>query len=673
MPQENKKDNPKIEFIELEQSSEKKLTDLIDFDKIEAIETANQRNLSSWLPKLVTSLAVFTAVFHIVVLVFYPIDPWLFRTYHLVLLGILGFLLIPGWQRSKDKVHWSDWLCIAGLIFIGWYITDNLHLLIFRTGVAPTQMDFIMALIGVAIVLELTRRASGNALPILCAVFIGYSFLGPYLPGILQHRGYSMERFFTYIFSLDGVFSVPLAISSKYIILFIIFSAFLQVSGAGRYFVRWAFAVSGHARGGPAKVAIIASSLMGTMSGTSAGNAVATGSFTIPLMRKVGYHRRFAAAVEAVASTGGQIMPPVMGAGVFIMAEMTGIPYQNIMVAAIIPAILYFIAIYIMVDLEAIKLKLTGFPRHMLPSIGKAMRQAYLFLPILVLFTMLLLGFSVIYSGFCAIISSFLISWVSKETRMGPSKVAHAFEVGARNAIQLMAVCAAAGIIMGVIALTGIGLKFASLVLSIAGTSTFLALVFAMLISILLGMGMPTTAAYAVAASVIVPGLIQIGIAPLMAHFFVFYFACVSAITPPVALAAYAASGISGSNPMKTGVTSFRLGIAAYIIPFMFFYAPEILLQGDIFTIIVRTVTAAIGIYSLACGIQGWYFGKLNVLLRVVLVACSFFLVTPSVLLDFTGIGIMVILFFFQKARSKKHTDDEESTETEKVISQSTT
>lgn len=635
-------------------SKQVKIIDQINFNEVEASEVSVQRPLPYWLAKLVAVWAIFTAGFHIIILVFYPIDPWLFRTYHLVLLGVLGFILIPGWKKSWNKVHWSDWLFIAGLLYVGWYITENLSQLIYRAGVVPTTADFIMAVVGVAIVLELARRASGNSLPILCSVFIAYAFLGPYLPGILNHKGYTMERFFTYIFSLDGVFSVPLAISSKYIILFIIFSAFLQVSGVGRYFVKWAFSVSGHARGGPAKVAVIASALMGTMNGTSAGNAVATGSFTIPLMRKVGYSPKFAAATEAVASTGGQIMPPIMGAGVFIMAELTGIPFHHIMLAGIVPAVLYFASVYFMVDLEALKLKLTGFPRHMLPSFGEVMRQAYLFVPILVLFTLLLTGFSVVMAGFWGIVSCFLISWVSKESRMMPNKVLMALEVGSRNAIQLMAVCAAAGIIMGVIALTGIGLKFASVILGVAGTSTLLALIFAMLISILLGMGMPTTAAYAVAASVVAPGLIRMGIDPLMAHFFVFYFACLSAITPPVALAAYAASGISGSDPMRTGVTSFRLGIAAYIVPFMFFYSPEILLQGPAHETIIRGLTALVGIYALAGSAQGWYFGKIGLPLRGVLVAAALCLVSPSIWFDLMGVGIMALVFVLQRARGKE-------------------
>jgi TRAP transporter 4TM/12TM fusion protein len=633
----------------LKQPGPEKITDKIDFDQVDAVETSGHRQLGGLLGRLVTVWAVFTAAFHIVVLVFYPQDPWLFRNYHLVFLGVLGFILIPGWGKDRNRVHWLDWVFVALLLYVGWYIYDNFEALIWRAGVVPTVTDYYVALIGVLLVLELVRRASGYALPLLCLVFIAYAFLGPYLPGMLQHRGYSPERFFTYIYGLDGVFSVPLAISSKYIILFIIFGAFLQVSGVGRYFVKWAFAVSGHARGGPAKVAVIASALMGTMNGTSAGNAVATGSFTIPLMRKVGYTPRFAAATEAVASTGGQIMPPVMGAGIFIMAELTGIPLKNLILAGIIPAVLYFISVYYMVDLEAVKLKLAGFPKEVLPRFWTVMKQSYLFMPILALLGMLILGYSVVMAGFIAIVSSLVVSWFRCSTAMGVTKILQALETGAKNAIQLMAVCAGAGIIMGVIALTGVGMKFATVILSIAGTSEFLALVFAMGIAIILGMGLPTTAAYAVAASVVAPGLIQMGIQPLVAHFFVFYFACVSAITPPVALASYAASGISGSDPMKTAVTSFRLGIAAYIVPFMFFYTPEILLQGEVLDVIVPALTAAIGVVGLACAVQRFYFGQLTPPVTVLLFAGSLSLVLPDLWMDIAGLGVMGLLLVYQK------------------------
>lgn len=389
------------------------------------------------------------------------------------------------------------------------------------------------------------------------------------------------------------------------------------------------------------------------MNGTSAGNVVATGSLTIPLMKKVGYSPQFAAATEAVASTGGQIMPPIMGAGVFIMAELTGIPYQRIMMAGIVPAILYFLSVYFMVDFEAIKQKLFGLPRHLLPSRRKVMKQSYLFLPVVILFGLLLSGKSVVYAGFYAIIASWVISLVSKDTRMGLTKIFGALEAGAKGSIQLMAVCAAAGIIMGVIALTGVGLKVSALLLTIAGTSQLLALLFTMIVVIILGMGMPTTAAYAVAASVMAPGLIRMGVEPLLAHMFIFYFACLSAITPPVALAAYAGAGISGSDPMKTGFTSFRLGIASYIVPFMFFYAPEILLVGELSDTILRTITAAIGVYALAASMQGWFFGPVNRFMRVMFFGAAISLIEPNILFDILGLSFLVGYYLFRKVFSK--------------------
>ncbi|MFZ5944791.1 MAG: TRAP transporter permease [Bacillota bacterium] len=634
----------------------------LELEAAEDAETSNHRTISGWLAKIVIIIGVVTALFHIITLIWYPIDPWLFRSAHITLLSVLGFILVPGWLGAKDKVHLVDWLCIIGSIVAFLYIYVNFDALIFRAGVLPTQGDFYVALLGVLLVLELTRRVSGWSLPILALVFIGYSFLGPYLPGILQHRGYSMERFFTYIYGLDGIFSVPIAISSRYIILFIIFSSFLQVSGVGKYFVEWAFSISGHLRGGPAKVAVLASALMGTMNGTSAGNAVATGSLTIPLMKKVGYTSRFAAATEAVASTGGQIMPPIMGAGIFIMSELTGIRYQQIMIAGIIPAILYFSSTYFMVDKEASKLNLLGVPRSLLPSFKEVMKRCYMFIPVVGLFIMLATGYSVIMSGFAGIVSTIIVSWLTKDSRMGIKEILSSLDKGSRGSIQLMAVCASAGVIMGVIALTGVGMKFASLLLKLAGASHLLALIFAMLIAIILGMGMPTTAAYAVAASVVAPGLIRMGIDPLMAHFFVFYYACVSAITPPVALAAYAASAISGSDPMKTSFTSFRLGIAAYIVPFMFFYAPGILMIGEPIDIIMRSTTALIGIYALASAVQGWFWGKVGIPIRALLLITSIFLVTKSAVLDLLGFVILVTLFMFIRFKNIK-----ESTQVKKA------
>ncbi|MDW7652282.1 MAG: TRAP transporter permease, partial [Bacillota bacterium] len=622
-------------------------------------ETSDQRDIKGIVGRVLLFYAAIVSIFHIYFLVFSPMEQLLFRNYHLMLLAVLGFAYFPGWGKAKQKIHLLDYAGMAVIIAVTAYLIQNFDRVQYFYGTnRANNLDMFIALAGIIVVLELTRRTSGNSLPILAIIFLIYPFIGQYLPGIFTTPVYPAKRILTYVYTTNGIFSVPLAISAKYIILFIIFSSFLTVSGVGTYFVEFAFAVSGFARGGPAKVAVISSALMGMMNGTSAGNVVATGSLSIPLMKRVGYDSTFAAATEAVASTGGQIMPPIMGAGVFIMAEITGIKYERIMLAGIIPAILYFFSTYMMVDYEAIKLKLYGVPRHLLPSIPKTLKRAYLFIPVVVLIYALLAGYSVIMAGFWGIVSSFLVSLIAKETRMGPKQVIEALEKGARGSVQLMSVCAAAGIIMGVIVLTGIGGRFANVLMAIADANVLLALVFTMGVCILLGMGMPTTAAYAVAASVMGSGLVEITVATpafahvpadiikLLPHMFIFYFACVSSITPPVALAAYAGAGISGSDPMRTGVMSFRLGIASYIVPYMFFYAPEILGIGEPFWIAVRTVTALIGILALASAAQSYFRGHLNTLQRLIMLVASIALVTPSEVGDLVGIGLMVFVYF---------------------------
>ena len=454
------------------------------------------------------------------------------------------------------------------------------------------------AVAGTALIMELTRRVAGLALVVIAVIFLIYVFVGQHLPGFLNSPAIAWERFFSQVYTDAGILGPTTAVSSTYIILFIIFAAFLQASKVGDYFVNFAFAMAGRARGGPAKVAIFASGLMGMINGTSAGNVVATGSLTIPLMKKVGYDKKVAGAIEAAASTGGQIMPPIMGAGAFIMAEVTGIPYTDIAVAAIIPAVLYFVSIYFMVDFEAAKLGMRGMREDELPKLAVMVRQVYLFFPIIILIAALFMGYSVIRAGTLATVSAAVVSWLTPY-RMGIRSITKAFEIAGIMSIQIIAVCACAGVIVGVISLTGVGARFSNLLLGLAETSQLLAMFFAMCIAILLGMGMPTTAAYAVAASVVAPGLVNLGVPLLTAHFFVFYFAVVSAITPPVALASYAAAGISGANPMETSVASFKIGIAAFIVPFMFFYNSTLLMEGEWFAILRSAATAVVGVYLL--------------------------------------------------------------------------
>jgi len=561
-------------------------------------------------------------------------------------LAIATAWLFPG--RDRDRVGLTDLVLALAAITAGLYIIGHADFLRMRAQVFPHPNDMWAAIAGIALILELTRRLAGLALVIIAGIFIAYGFAGPWLPGVLEHKGYQAARFFAFIYTDNGILGPTTAISSTYIILFVTFAAFLQASKVGEYFVNFAFAAAGGARGGPAKVAVFGSALMGTINGTSAGNVVATGSLTIPLMKRVGYKPQTAASIEAAASTGGQIMPPIMGAGAFIMAEITGIQYTEIAIAAIIPAVLYFASVYFMVDLAALKFGMKGLPRDQLPEFRKLARQAFLFIPIFILIGALFMGYSVIRAGTLAMAAAAVASWLTPH-RMGVRAILYAFEIAARMSLQLIAVCAAAGIIVGVIALTGIGTRFSSLLLGLADQNQLLAMVFAMLVAIVLGMGMPTTAAYAVAASVIAPGLVRMGIDPLTAHFFIFYYAVISAITPPVALAAYAGAAIAQSDPMRTSVESFRIGIAAFVVPFMFFNAPAMLMAGAWYDILHVSISAAFGIYLLAAAVQGWFFGRLALWGRAVLIAGALAMLDPGWLTDAVGLGVAVLMWAVQR------------------------
>jgi len=638
--------------------------------------------------------------------------------------------IILGWIEHRDRGQFatSDIVLAVCAVAVALYLIPVYSTAARNsvgTSFVPIGVAFA-ATAGSALILELTRRVAGLALVVITGIFLVYTFTAHLLPGILQVQNpYSWQRFFGHVYSDAGIIGATTAVSSTYIILFIIFAAFLQASKVGDYFVNFAFAAAGRARGGPAKVAIFASGLMGMINGTSAGNVVATGSLTIPLMKKVGYSKKTAGAVEAAASTGGQIMPPIMGAGAFIMAEITGIPYQDIAIAAIIPAALYFISVYFMVDLEAAKLGMRGMREDELPKFRKLVRKVFLFLPIIILIAALFMGYSVIRAGTLATVAAVVVSWATPEhfslrrggkwtlqrllvlaiailsialalfyllspaaapgepptamistlslviallvvatfayvsvheltganaQGLGIKGMVRALEIAGIMSIQIIAVCACAGIIVGVISLTGVGARFSLVLLDLAGVSQLLALFFAMCIAILLGMGMPTTAAYAVAASVVAPGLVQLGIPMLTAHFFVFYFAVVSAITPPVALASYAAAGISGANPMETSVASFKIGLAAFIVPFMFFYNSALLMDGTWLEIIRSGTTAVVGVFLLSSGVQGWFMGGRSAwFMRVGLVAAALFMIEGGILTDLFGIGMAVGIYFIQK------------------------
>ncbi|WP_203143355.1 TRAP transporter permease [Marinobacter mangrovi] len=567
--------------------------------------------------------------------------------------------IVLSWFHQRDRAAFSlpDLVLILCSIATAAYFLEVYNTAMRMstgTSFAPIGISFA-AIAGTALIMEMTRRVAGLALVVIALIFLAYVFLGPYLPGFLSYPGLSIQRFFSQVYTDAGVLGPTTAVSSTYIILFIIFAAFLQASKVGDYFVNFAFACAGRSRGGPAKVAIFASGLMGMINGTSAGNVVSTGSLTIPLMKRVGYRKQTAGAVEAAASTGGQIMPPIMGAGAFIMAEITGIPYTDIAIAAIIPAILYFASVFFMVDFEAAKLGMRGMRSDELPRFKTLAKQIYLFAPILILVVALFMGYSVIRAGTLAMVSAVVVSWLSPH-KMGIRSILHALELAGIMSIQIIAVCACAGVIVGVISLTGVGARFSALLLSVAEHSQLLALVFAMLISIMLGMGMPTTAAYAVAASVVAPGLVQLGIEPLTAHFFVFYFAVVSAITPPVALASYAAAGISGANAMETSVASFRIGLAAFIVPFMFFYNGALLMDASVLAIARALITATFGVYLLSGAVQGWIFqAGAPRLTRLLLLAAALMMIAGGWISDLAGIALAVVTYFMQKQRRPDH------------------
>jgi TRAP transporter 4TM/12TM fusion protein len=567
-----------------------------------------KRTLTGFEHYAFVALAAGFTLYHLIVLNLFPQEALLFRATHVAWGAALGFTLYRPFRSARtDHVPWYDWLLIALSIGCCAYIYYELDGLLFRAGAIPAPLDVWSGLVGTLLVLEFARRTAGLALPIIAGVFILYVFVGPWMPGVLYHRGFDWQRFFAYIYSDLGIFGTTTEASSNFIVLFVAFAAFLQVSKVGDYFNDLSLSLFGWMRGGPAKATVASGVLFGSISGSSVANVVASGAITIPMMRRVGYDRVTAGAVEATSSTGGQITPPVLGAGAFLMAEITGIAYGDIAYAAIIPCILFYVACFAHVELHARLKKLDGLPRAELPPLPALMRKAFLFTPLVVMVWLLLSGYSAFRAGTLAILSAIVVSWLDRQNAMGPRRTLDALHQAARDSLQLVAVCAAAGIIVGVIALTGIGGRFAALLLQLAGGDVLYAMIFTMCVSLILGMGMPTTAAYAIAAAVLAPGLQRMGVQPLVAHMFIFYYAVVSAITPPVALASFAAAAIAQSDPWKTAFVSMKMGLAVFIVPFMFFYSPLLLGQGTLMQILPVLATAIAGVLLLACATEGWF------------------------------------------------------------------
>lgn len=626
-------------------------------------ESNVKRDLQGYQLKAFTIIAVFMSLFHLYVLGFHPITPWILYTVHLGLGAILILLLYPMRKdKGNNKVSMIDLLIIILMIFASGYLIVEMDQLVYRIGVAPTNLDLIVSLILIGIVLEITRRTTGMILPILAILFILYAYFGSYFPGVLEHRGYDWSRILSYLNSLDAIFSVPIGASASFVFLFILFGAFLSETGGSRFFINFALGATGSRRGGPAKAAVLSSALFGSVSGNSVANVVSTGVFTIPLMKRIGYSPRYSGAIESVASTGGQIMPPILGSAAFIMAQLLGVPYINIVLASIIPALLYFVTALVIIDLQAAKLGLKGMPKKSLPNLKEVMmRDGHLFLPLIVLIVvMTVLKASPIKAAIWAIASSIIVSMFRKHTRLGVRTLINSLANGAESALGMIAACATAGLIIGVLNLTGAGLKFASLIISFSGGHLPIALILTMCATIILGMGLPTTAAYLITAAVVAPALIQMDVLPIAAHMFVFYFACLSAFTPPVALAAFAAAGISGAKPMEVAFTAMKVGIVAFIIPFVFVYGPAILLEGSLLEIIIATITALIGAFSLATAVEGWFLNdQIHLISRVLLSIFAILLIVPGYVTDLIGVVGVLTILLYQFYQNRKFVDME--------------
>ena len=632
---------------------EKKLAEM----KIKDIEISGGRELKGALKNALFIVSLAMSLFHIYVLTIRAIDPWYFRTMHVVFAGVLIFAWLPGWKKaSLERIEWLDYLfmllIIAPAVYIFWNFDDWIN----RVGVVPTDWDFIFSALFVISIFEMTRRTTGLPLAILSGLFILYGLFGNYMPGLFFHRGYSLYRLITFLFSLEGILSLPILASAHYIFLFVLFGAFVEASGAGKFFVDFARSIAGGYRGGPAKVSILSSALIGTASGSSVANVVVDGVFNIPLMKATGFRPTVAGAVEAMNSTGGQIMPPVMGAGAFLMAEILAVPYSVVALAAIIPAVLYYVAAYFMIDFYSASKNLKGVARKDLPVFSTLMKeQGYLLVPIVVLlFSLMILMYSPYRSAMYAIISLIIVSWAKKSTRMGFIKILKTLAQGARGSIEIAATCAAAGIIVGVLTQTGLGMKLAMIIISYSGGNLLIALIFTMLIAMLLGMGMPTTAAYAICASVLAPALIQLKVVPIAAHLFIFYFACLSALTPPVALASFAAAAIANAKAWDVGWQGMRFAIAGFLIPYMFVFGPAMVLIGSPGEIALAVATGIIGCAALAGAVQGYFLWHAKMAERGVLLIAALLLIKPGWVTDLIGFVLLGIILTIQLVRKKK-------------------
>lgn len=648
-----KKNNEVVQDTDKEMSSEEVDQILRKYDK-----GSNFRVLSGNANKLITFILLAFSLFQLYTAIFLGMEPMILRSVHLAFGLSLIFLLYPANKNMpKDKIHPLDIAIAIIAAIVCLYVVVFYKDIVYRQGLINTT-DMIIGLLAVILVLEAARRVIGMPMVIISLIFIGYAFLGPYIPGKLAHRGVDFNNFAQHLFfTTEGIMGLPIGVSSTFIFMFLLFGAYLEKTGMGEFFINLANSINGSSPGGPAKVAVISSGLMGTLSGSSVANVVGTGSFTIPMMKKLGYKPEFAGAVEATASTGGQLMPPIMGAAAFLMAEITNTPYFTIIKAAAIPALLYYFGVWAGVHFEARKLNLLGLSKNEIPKFTHVMKtRGHLIIPIIVVIFLLTKGFSPIRAALGAIASTLICSSITKDTRLSFNDIINGLVAGAKNALTVVAACACAGIIIGVVTQTGLGLKMGSVLVGIANGNLFLTLFFAMITSLVLGIGVPTTANYVITSTIAAPALLMLGVQLIPAHMFVFYFGIIADITPPVCLAAVAASGIAKSEPMKTGAQATRLAIAAFLIPYIFVHSPRMLMIDTTpLMLSFDIVTAMVGIACVASGLTGFFKANMSAVERFLFIAGGVLLVMTDVKLVSIGAVLVVIEYIIQKNKSSKH------------------
>ena len=607
---------------------------------------ASEEGRPRWEWILASGIAVVWSAFQLVTSYFGVLPLMQQRPIHMAFGFVLIFLLFPtlrssgGWGNRLGRA--VDAVGIAVMVALTAYVAWNHIDIEWRAG-DYYDYEIYFGVVIVLLVLEAARRTTGMALPIISVLFLLYAYFGNYLPDLFAHRGFSVYRIFSQLYlTAEGVYGLPMRISATLVFNFVLLGAFLKETGAGQFFIDLALSLFGRVRGGPAKVAVVASSFFGSISGSAVANVVGTGSFTIPLMKSIGYRPIFAGAVEAVASSGGQIMPPIMGAAAFLMAELLEISYFTVVVAALIPAILYYVAVFCAVDFEAGRDHLQGLAPERIPSFGTLMRTRWYYLipPLTLVYLMGVQKYSPSMSAFWTLWTSVAVGMIRPETRMGPKKFWETLRGGALASLPIVAACATSGIILGVINLTGIGLRLSSIMVKLAGGEILILLILTMITCLILGMGLPVTAAYLIPAIIVGPALNEMGVLPIAGHLFILYFGVISNITPPFALAAYAGAGIARSDPFRTGFLAFRLGVPGFILPFMFVYSPSLIMQAPWPEILFAVAPAVVGVVFLSASLTGYFWTHCTTLERLLLLAGALVLIQPGWVTDLAGLAV---------------------------------